>query len=264
MMINRPFRKPLVIGLMLIAAQSFAGAQQAVDEKPDAQAIEKIVHNYILQHPEVVLESVRGYDQRAKAAEKEHVRDTVKAHLSELYKDSPATESVAAQTGQPVTLVEFFDYRCGYCKKVEDTVAGLAQQPGVRIVYKDLPILGPDSTLAAQAALAAEKQGKYPKFHHALLTSPNPLTQDSIEKTAAQNGLDVARLKKDMTSTEIKAALARNHELAEKLGIQATPTFVVGTDLVSGALSPQAFQSLIAAVRQGAAATSKPQSVGGL
>jgi protein-disulfide isomerase len=239
----------LLAGLLLATTQEYCVAQTVQPSKPGTAQIEQIVHDYLLSHPEVVLESVRAFDARAKVAEKQQVRDNINAHLNELYNNSPAVQS-ADKTASTVTLVEFFDYRCGYCKKVEGTVAELAKRPGVRIVYKDFPILGPDSLLAAQAALAAEKQGAYENLHRAMLASEAPLTQELIEKLAAEAGLNIAQLKKDMVSPEVSAQLARNRELAEKLNVQATPTFIVGGEMVSGALPAQAFQSLIDAARQ--------------
>jgi protein-disulfide isomerase len=106
--------------------------------------------------------------------------------------------------------------------------------------------------------LSAEKQGKYQSFHHALLTSSASLTEETVEKIAQDVGLDITRLRKDISSPDIEAALKRNEELAEKLGVRATPTFVVGQDLISGALSPESFQALIAAARSHSPAAGSP------
>jgi protein-disulfide isomerase len=228
------------------ASAQTAAAAQPTNPKPDSAQIDQVIQQYILDHPEVVVESVRRYGERLKLAQQQHKQEAVEQHAAELYKDaaSPVAES-AQSSDDSVTIVEFFDYRCGYCRKTEDSVAQFAGKPGVRIIYKELPILGPESLMAAEAALAAVNQGGYEKFHHALLTSPTPVTSESIEKIAADSGLDVARLKKDMAAPEIKAEIARNSELADKLGVQATPTFVIGQKIQSGGLSPQQLQSLI-------------------
>jgi protein-disulfide isomerase len=145
-----------------------------------------------------------------------------------------------------VTVVEFFDYRCGYCRKVEETVEKLAAgAPGVRIVYKELPILGPGSMLGARAALAAARQGQYRRFHESLMSEPGDVSPEMIAKLAADLGLDPARLRRDMDSVEIGEMLGRNQALANALGVESTPTFVIGREMVSGALTPAAFQSLI-------------------
>ena len=207
-------------------------------------ALTSAIHDYILAHPEVVLESVRAYDVRKREVAEEKVRDKVRAHMAELTQSEPGLpgkgaegKSLADKDAAPVTVIEFFDYRCGYCKKAADTVLGLEKMPGVRVVYKDLPILGGDCLIAAQAALAAGKQGGYDKLHNAMLASQAPLTAAAIEKLAAEIGLDVPRLKTDMRSPEVNAEIARNEQLAEALDVQATPTFVVGDQLVSGALT---------------------------
>jgi protein-disulfide isomerase len=235
-----------MFGFLSVIANGATPAPQPPAGSTDSAELQKTIRQYILDHPEVVLESVLRYQQKQQATEQERKHETVALHGKELFQDPASPVAESAQAGEePVTIVEFFDYRCGYCRKVEDTIAGVAGKPGVRIVYKELPILGPDSTLAAKAALAAEKQGAYQKFHHALLTSPTPVTPDSLDKIAADSGLDVVRLHKDIALPEIQAAIARNSELAEKLGIQATPTFVAGKEIVSGALTPEALQSLI-------------------
>jgi len=213
----------------------------------DPQAVEQIVKQYILQHPEVLLESVRNYQDRQQAAERQKSSQAVAAHRDELYGD-PGTPASANEA--TVTIVEFFDYRCGYCKRVQNTVETIAAAPDVRIIYKELPILGPESILAAKAALAAEKQGAYRKFHDALMASAGSITVESIEKLANSLGMDFERLKRDMQSPQINSKLTRNNELATALGVQSTPTFIIGGELVSGALGPDAFRSLIDKARQ--------------
>ena len=161
-------------------------------------------------------------------------------------------------TGEPVTVVVFFDYRCWYCKKVDNQVLELAKKLDVRIVYKDFPILGPDSFLAAKAALAAGKQGAYHQFHHALITATTPLNDALIDQIAGDLKLDRERLKKDMASPEVSAEINKTMALAGTLGVQSTPTFVIGNNLLPGALTDDALQSAIAAARGGQA---RPQSV---
>lgn len=213
--------------------------------RPDLDAV---IHDYLLAHPEVVLESVRAFDAHQKQIAAERVRDNVRSHLAELTAGSaPAPTGVAGAA--PVTVIEFFDYRCGFCKKTAATVLGLSATPGVRVLYKELPILGSDSMVAAQAALAARMQGAYDKLHDAMLASEKPLTAEMIYKLAAENGLDVARLKTDMASSAVKTEIGRTLEIAQKLNVEATPTFVVGDQLVSGALTPQAFHDLIEKAR---------------
>jgi protein-disulfide isomerase len=244
---NRKFQ--LAIGLLLALTPGAGIAQQTPGPKLNPREVEQIVRKYILDNPEVLLESVRLYQEREKTAQRQRLRDAVAAHQGELYDDpgSPVL-GVADQTTDPVTVVAFFDYRCGYCKKVDDNIAKLASAPGVRVVYKEFPILGPDSVLAAKAALAAAKQGAYHKFHQALMASPS-ITPDSIERISADLKLDLVRLKKDMQSPEVDTAITKNHELAGALQVQSTPTFVIGKEIISGALTDDAFRAAIEAAR---------------
>lgn len=228
-------------------------ADKAATPATENTEVEQAIHDYIMAHPEVVLESVRAYDARAKQAQLQSAREKVQANLKELHSNSPVAGDV--KDANAVTVVEFFDYRCGYCKKMRSAVAGLTKNPGVRVVYKDLPILGPESLLAAQAALAADKQGAYQAFHDRLMDLPE-MTAAAIDQVAVELKLDVAKLKKDMASPEVAAKLEKNQELAQKLGVNATPTFVIGNDVAPGALDAKAFQSAIEAAR-GASQTAR-------
>lgn len=230
---------------------SLPGAAQETSAKPLNKAeIEQIVKEYILQHPEVLLESVRMHQERERASRQKRSQEVLGSRQSELTRDpsSPATKPTAA-----VSLVEFFDYRCGYCKRVYPTLKQLlAENADVRLVFKEFPILGPESLVASKAALAAAKQGKYLEFHEAMMTSSAPASAATAEETAKKLGLDVAKLKADMESPEIEAILNRNRELAQSLGVEATPTFVVGSELVAGAIDAAGFQKLIDKAKAGA------------
>lgn len=248
----------LSLGLMLPATIPAAtpAAKRPAPQAAKTEGIEQIVRKYLLDHPEVILQSVQLFQQRQEEAKQQQVRATIAQHQRELTADSgnPVAQG-PAQAGEPVTVVEFFDYRCGYCKKTADTVSQLAKQAGVRVVYKDLPILGPESLLAAQAALAAAKQGKHDAFHDALLRNGAPLTPELLAELAVKAGVDPVQMKADMASPEVAATLVRNQELAAKLNIQATPTFVVGTTLVPGAIDAATFQALVQAARAEAPST---------
>ncbi|MBM2846495.1 MAG: putative Oxidoreductase, DsbA-like [Bacteroidetes bacterium] len=136
-----------------------------------------------------------------------------------------------------MTVIEFFDYRCEYCKRVASAVKQLQKdEPGVRVVYKDFPILGEASVFGARAALAAWKQGKHQAFHEAMLASENELTQEEVVAIARRVGLDVEKLEADLRAPEWQAAIDRNRALANLLGISGTPGFVVGGEMYPGAL----------------------------
>jgi protein-disulfide isomerase len=244
-------RKPLAAAVFVVLTSGGATAETVLGSKPGQHELEQKIRQYILDNPEVVLESVRRFQEREEAAQKQRSREAVNTHLRELHVGpSSVVAGGPSNQAEPVTIVAFIDYRCGYCKKANPTVTKLANAPGVRVVYKDFPILGPDSILAAQAALAADKQGKYEEFHRALMTTAASITPAALEELAAKLKLDITRLKKDMSSPEVEAALRRTHQLAEALGVQSTPTFVVGRDVLPGALTEEAFNAAIEAARQ--------------
>jgi protein-disulfide isomerase len=149
-----------------------------------------------------------------------------------------------------VTLIEFFDYNCPYCRKVAPDLWALpGADPGLRLVFKEFAILGPSSDFAARVALAAQKQGRYLPVHQALMRAEQPLTEDKVLQAAAGAGADVARLKRDMADPSIEAELTRTRALAETLGITGTPGFVIGDALIPGAVDRSALQAAIADAR---------------
>ena len=236
----------VILAAFLLGAGLPAAAQE-VDEESARPAVEKIVREYILQHPEVLMESVRLYQERERTAQKERSKEAVSARLTDLQQDpsSPVTGTAGG-----VTVVEFFDYRCAYCKRAEGTIRKLlADHPDIQFVFKEFPILGPESSVAAKAGLAANKQGGYLKFHQGLMTLTGPITMNAIEELAGKQGLDVSKLKADMESPEVQSVLARNRELGLQVGVNSTPSFVIGSELVSGALDVATFERLIAQAR---------------
>ncbi len=221
---------------MLLGEQPKAAPQPAPDEA---------IRQYLMSHPEVILQSLKGYQVRQKQANQERARHAVIAAHEELVND---VASPSAGNPKGLAVVEFFDYQCGYCKKVNPVLTELLKtNPNVRVVFKELPILGPDSMLGSKASLAAKKQGAYLRFHDALMAASEPVTMEMIEKTATQLGLNVARLKADMKSPEIDEAIVRNSELAEKLNVRATPAFVIGSEVVAGAVDAGRLAKLVEA-----------------
>lgn len=251
---NGPLARWVLIGavVLLVATPAPVGpaAQQGdPSPAPSREAIEQIVREYLLAHPEVVGEALRALEQQREAAERQRQAEALKLREHDLLRDPAAP--VGGNPQGNVTVVEFFDYRCGYCKSVAPTVKQLLRDDRqVRLIYKEFPILGPESILAARAALAARAQGRYAALHDALMAAREPLTRPVILKIAAQAGLDTARLEKDMDSPEIPAAIQRNHELAQALGIQGTPAFVVGSQLAPGAVDLATLKRLVEQARR--------------
>jgi protein-disulfide isomerase len=201
---------------LLIAHVSVPRPAAASELDPAArQSMEQVIEQYIRAHPEVIEQSLQALEAKREAEEKVRQKVALAAHQHELLNDptSPASGNLSGD----ITLVEFFDYRCGYCKRAAGAVTQLQHEdPRVRVIYKDFPILGEASELAAKAALASKAQGKHQAFHEAMC---NPEWQHVIDT---------------------------NRALARSLGISGTPGFIVGTELVPGALDLNGLKDLIA------------------
>jgi len=247
-----PYRwiSPLASVLLLAAAVPAGAADMSVS--PDRQAIEQIIHDYLMAHPEVVIESLKAGDARAKEQAEAETRAQIVKHRDELVHDAKSPEG-----GNPagdVTIVEFFDYRCPYCKEVEPSLEALLKEDGrIRVVYKEFPILGPESMIASRVSLAALKQSpqKYARLHLALMNAKGELSQESIMKAAEAAGLDIARIKTDMNGPEVDALIKRNYDLAETLNIRGTPAFIIGNEMTPGAVDMPIFKKMVAEARKG-------------
>ncbi|HET6222899.1 MAG TPA: DsbA family protein [Dongiaceae bacterium] len=244
-------RLPALIGatlaVVLLAATASAQENETLTEQGK---IEQIIHDYLLAHPEVIIEAVSKYQaQQEQAAAAAQARALVDRREELIHApDAP----VLGNPSGDVTIVEFFDYQCPYCKSTARSVLETVSADGnVRLVFKEFPILGPVSDYAAKAALAAQRQGKYPELHMALMAFKGKLTEEDVMRLATDLGLDAIRLAEDMEAPEIAASLARNHELAGALGVRGTPAFVIGDQLVPGAITVDEMRQRIAAARQG-------------
>ena len=212
------------------------------------RTIETIVRDYLTKNPEVMLDALQAAEDKIKSETRDKASAALIARRHEIF-DDPDTPFAGNPKGD-VALVEFFDYRCTYCKQVEPALEALLREDRqLRLVYKEFPVLGPDSVTAARAALAARAQGKYDAAHRALMALKGQINEAAVLKTAASVGLDVERLKRDMEAPEIDRMLKANGKLAAALDIRGTPGFVVGKEIVPGAISLDALKDLIAAAR---------------
>lgn len=208
------------------------------------EAVRKLVRQYIMENPEIIAEAIEALREKQRLAAEAEARKALVERRNEILND-PDSPILGNPEGD-VTLVEFFDYRCTYCKSVyEDLMQTVKADGKVRLILKEFPILGPESQMAARAALAARSQNKYAEFHGALMRLRMPLTDASVMKVAAEVGLNVEKLKKDMASPQISEALKRNSELARALDISGTPAFVVGDRIIPGALDKGTIKHLI-------------------
>ncbi|MBP2294830.1 DsbA family protein [Azospirillum rugosum] len=244
--------RPAVLMLTAALAAFSPVAVQAQSTMDDAQrkAIEGVVRDYLMQHPEIILEAVDALQQRQKQAEEDRARQALAANKKALFQN-PADPVVGNPQGD-ITVVEFFDYQCGYCKAVQGDTQKLIKDDGkIRFVLKEFPILGPASVVASKAALASRAQGKYVEYHNALMAHRGQLDEDTIMRLAKSVGIDGDKLKKDMESPDVLKVIASNQALAEQLGIRGTPAFIFGDELVPGAIKLDEMKRLVGAARKG-------------
>ncbi|MER8576594.1 DsbA family protein [Mesorhizobium sp. M1409] len=238
---------PVIATAWLALGLGFHSQAIAADEMSQSQ-FDQRVHDYILAHPEVIMEALQSLDARQREADAKEAKAVLAAKADEVFRDPASPVGGNAQGN--VTMTEFFDYNCPYCRQVAPIMAqAVADDPQLRIVYKEFPILGPDSVFAAKAALAANRQGKYAEFHKALFAAKTRVTEAVVLKMAADAGLDVPRLKTDMQQPEILAAIEQNVKLAQALKINGTPGFVVGDQIFPGATDLTTMKSLIEQAR---------------
>ncbi|KGP63553.1 hypothetical protein EP47_05355 [Legionella norrlandica] len=223
----------------------------------DAQKkeIEKVIHDYLINNPEVLLEASQALQQKQQQNMQQQAQSAIQENADELFQGQLTT------VGNPkgnVTLVEFFDYQCIHCKKMAPTIENLVKKDsGLRVIYKEFPIFGKSSDMASRAALAAGMQGKYQAMHNALIKLDKRLDDKIVMDTAKSLGLDMEKLKKDMDSKEVTDILDANRDLAEKLHLMGTPAFIIGstpngqfkkgseTSFIPGATSEQSLRELI-------------------
>ncbi len=232
-----------ILGLLaVLLAGSPVRAETPVLSDDQKAAIQKLVHDYLIEHPDVVVEAltVAQNDERRKALQDSHAA---------LFDDAQAP-AIGNLKGD-VTVVEFFDYACPYCKSVAEAIRTLLKEDGnVRLVLKEFPVLGQGSVLASRAALASREQGKYQEFHNALIATRGQFNEGVVLEVARSVGLDIDRLKADMAKPEIVTAIKANHELADTLNIGGTPAFVVGDQIYPGALDLAALKRAVAQARK--------------
>jgi protein-disulfide isomerase len=246
----RAWLRAAALGFGALLALLPPGAALAADFTPEQRkAIETIIHDYLTKNPDVLLDALQAAEDKIKGDARDKAAQALSTRRREIF-DDPETPFAGNPKGD-VSLVEFFDYRCPYCKQVEPALeALLGEDRQLRLVYKELPVLGADSVAASRAALAAKKQGKYDALHRALMLLKGQINEAAVLKTAESVGLDVERLKRDMASPEIARALKANTELAEALEIRGTPGLVIGNEIVPGAIDLATLKQMIATARR--------------
>lgn len=236
-----------------------APAETATFTPEQKQEIEKIIYEYLINNPEVLVESSQGLQKEEEARQQQQAQVAIKKNAQKLFQD-PASPMAGNPNGN-VTLVEFFDYQCSHCKEMNLVIQNLVKQnKNLRLVFKELPIFGGQSQFTAKASSASLRQGKYYAFHDALLSVDKPLTNKIVFQTAEKVDLNVDQLKKDMEDHSIQEQLKDNFQLAQALQLVGTPTFVVGNKsldqfhFIPGATSQKNMQN---AINQVASANTK-------
>jgi protein-disulfide isomerase len=214
------------------------------------QAVEALIRDTIANHPEIVLDALAAGQDKDRKAAAEAVRQSIVAQQSALLSD-PASP-VGGNPKGDVTIVEFFDYRCPYCKEVEPSLEALLKEDGkLRIVYKEFPILGPASVYAAHVALAALAQGKYDAFHRTMMAVKGTIDDDTVRRTASGVGLDMDKIAAEAGADGIDRIIQSNYALAQSLDIDGTPAFIVGDTMLPGAADIDTLRKAVAKVRTG-------------
>jgi protein-disulfide isomerase len=217
--------------MTFITSAVFAGDMNATQKKQ----VEGVVREYLVKNPDVVVQALQTYqqqqmDQARKTMEK--TQQIVPKYAQDLF--HVTSDPAIGNPSGKVTIVEFFDYQCGHCMEMAPVMDALIKaNPNVRVVFKDFPIRGEASEIAAKAALAANMQGKYFEFHKALMAAHRALTEQDIFKIAKDSGLDVDKLKKDMSSEEVSKQIKATYELAKGLQLMGTPAIFIAKSDVS-------------------------------
>jgi protein-disulfide isomerase len=218
-----------------------AGTASAPVAAGDRAAIEKIVHDYIMAHPEIIPEAMAQMQSR-------EVEKLLASNRKEI--QTPFAGAVAGNPKGDVTLVVFFDFACPYCRQGHADVAKLiASDPEVRVVFRDFPVLSPASDEAAMAALSAAQQGRYVKFHNAMFEAPGKVSHERTIAMVRTAGLDEMKTAKDLNSPALKAEIKKNLDLGRALGLTGTPSYIIGNQIFAGAVGYDELKDAVAAAR---------------
>ncbi|SEW35430.1 Protein-disulfide isomerase [Aliiroseovarius sediminilitoris] len=217
----------------------------------DEGRIKELALEAIRENPSIIMEAVSILEQQ-KATDIEAARADVLTNQRNLLELDPNAPVLGNPDGD-VTVVEFFDYNCPYCRRAMDEVQGLLEDDAdVRLVYREWPILGEGSVFAAKAALAAREQGKYEAFHWALMGMSGRAEEASVMRIASEVGLDIDQLRRDMQAPEIEEHISTSMNLAQSLGFNGTPSFVIGDELVPGFVEKSQLVEIVDATRKAA------------
>lgn len=238
-------RKPFLT--LAVSTVAFLSSSVMAQDMSRAD-IENIIKDYIQNNPEVILESVESYGREQQAAGSEERQKRVEQHLSWLENNDMLP--IAGNPDGDITVVEFFDYNCGYCKKaLDDVLTIMGEDKGVKFIFVETPILGRTSELAAKWAMAAKLQDKYLEYHIALMKNRGPLNEASLIKAAEKTGLDIDKMKEDASSDMVANKVSEKSLKASQMGISGTPAFIIDGQLYGGYIGTDRMREAIAEAR---------------
>jgi len=236
-----------------IVTESSGPATSAASGNASFTALQKndirnTVREYLLDNPQVIVEAIEGLQAQQQHSQQQQNDGAIAANMEQLV--NSRRDPFIGNPDASVTVVEFFDYQCPYCKRMAQDLAKIAaEDPDVKIIFKEFPVFGRESTLATRAALASAKQGKYAEFHLSIMGLRGAPSENALFRVASRLGMDLDRLRRDMQSPSIETQIQTNLELARQVGVRGTPAFIVGDQLVPGAMSPEQMRQLIAEKR---------------
>jgi protein-disulfide isomerase len=241
--------KRLLLAICLLALCVPAQAQSPDFTPAQRRAIIQIVRDALKADPSILREAVTALQADNEARDTAETKARIAADRAQLL--AKPGDPVAGNPAGDVTIVEFYDPRCPYCRRMVPTIEALLRKDhGVRLVYKDIPVLGPASLTEAKAILAAQNQGGYVKMQAALMANPAEPTDTMIRETARGLGLDPAKLAADMNSATVSGRIQQNLTLAHDLKVDGTPVFIVGDQVIPGAMDEANLETMIAAARK--------------
>ncbi|MWD29320.1 thioredoxin domain-containing protein [Aquicoccus sp. SCR17] len=236
-------RKP-----MLALAMAALLPMPALSQELDEARVKELVLEAIRENPEIVMEAVALLEQQQADAQAQTQAEVMRTQRDLIERDPNAP--VLGNPDGDVTVVEFFDYNCPYCRQVKLEVRALIEEdPKIRLVYREWPILGDGSVFAAKAALAAREQGKYEEFHWAMMGIDGRAEEVSVMRVAEEIGLDLDQLRKDMEAPEVTEHIETSMRLTQALGFNGTPSFVIGEALVPGFVEKDQLTELVTEAR---------------
>ena len=238
----------LAIATMAILGTTAFNTPAKAETNLNEKEIEKIIENYLLNNGDKIMLAVERYQQTQQAKIAQQAQKKLADSAEYLNDDS---HPFIGSKNADVTIYEFFDYNCGYCKRAFNDIQKItSEDKNVKFVFLEMPILGPTSFIAAQMSMAAHKQGKYVEYHTKIMNFRGQKTPDSLKNIAKEVGIDISQLEKDAKSNDVQQHIAKSINFAKEVGIQGTPAFIIDGKLIRGYVGAETLKAKIADIRK--------------